>query len=115
MTNIGGNQTALLQAQTTKDRNEIGERVHRWETAAKLTGWLDLMTGDTRHTTYSAAIQESTHIFMCDYVEIPLDVKNSVMRVVLGNDVYQVQSVDDPMGMHEHLEIYLKYTGGQDG
>lgn len=115
MTNIGGNTVMLLQTQTTNGRNSIGERVRRWEDVARLTGWLDLANGDTHHTTFSAAIQESTHIFLCDYRELPVDVKNTVLRMALGNDVYQVQAVDDPMGMHEHLEIYLKYTGGQHG
>ena len=27
--------------------------------------------------------------------------------------VYEILLIDDPMHMHEHLEIYLKYIGGQ--
>ena len=26
--------------------------------------------------------------------------------------VYDIKLIDDPMGMHEQLEIYLSYTGG---
>ncbi len=105
----------LLQVQTTNGKNAIGERVRKWEPVAHLAGWLDLANGDTRHTTFNAAIQESTHIFICGYVKLPVDVKNAVLRMADDNDIYQVQYVDDPMGMHEHLEIYLKYTGGQNG
>ena len=116
MTQIGGNQTALLQIQAIgSTKNAIGERDKSWADVILLKGWLDLASGDTRYSTYSAAIKESTHVFLCDYAAIPEDTNNGTLRMVIGNDVYRVQHIDDPMGMHEHLEIYLKYTGGQNG
>ena len=32
--------------------------------------------------------------------------------MVIGGKVYEVMLIDDPMELHEQLEIYLKYTGG---
>lgn len=32
--------------------------------------------------------------------------------MLIDGKIYDVQWIDDPMGMHEHLEIYLKAVGG---
>ena len=118
---IGGNVKAVLQVSTT-ERNEIGERVPVWHDAVTLTGWLDLQSGDSKYTTYNAKIQESTHLFVCDYLPIPatLEVEGKTVKVsaenarmVANSQRYDVMLIDDPMGLHKQLEIYLKYTGGQ--
>lgn len=109
MNNIGGNITAVFQTKST-EKNLIGESEKTWVEAQKLTGWLDLQSGDSS-TTYNAKIQESTHIFMCDYTELKgITADNS--RMIIGGDIYEVKLIDNPMGMNEHLEIYLKYIGG---
>lgn len=111
MTGIGGNVSAQLEVKTTA-RNAIGEAVPTWEARHTLTGFLDLSNGNARYTAYNAKMQESTHIFLCDYIELPgVTAENSRMRI--GGRVYDVLVIDDPMELHEHLEIYLKYTGGQ--
>lgn len=108
---IGGNVSALLQTKNTSEKNAIGESVPVWETAHTLLGYVDLMAGESRYVTYSAKIQESTHIFICDYVPLPnINAENS--RMVIGSDVYEISLIDNPMGMNQHLEIYLRYTGG---
>ena len=118
---IGGNVKAVLQVSTT-ERNEIGERVPVWHDAVTLTGWLDLQSGDSKYTTYNAKMQESTHLFICDYLPIPatLEVEGKTVRVsaenarmVANSQRYDVMLIDNPMGLNKHLEIYLKYTGGQ--
>lgn len=107
---IGGNTTAEMQISTTA-KNEIGEAVQAWTTVQSITGWLDLSTGDSQRTAYNAKIQESTHVFIADYVALEIKPENS--RAVINGGVYDVVLIDDPMGMHKQLEIYLKYTGGQ--
>ena len=107
---IGGNTTAEIQIKTTT-KNEIGEAVPAWETVQSITGWLDLQGGDSKHTSFNAKVQESTHIFLADYVA--LDVKAENSRVLVNGERYDVMLIDDPMGLHKHLEIFLKYTGGQ--
>ena len=86
---IGGNTTAALQISTTT-KNEIGEGVKSWKTVNEIKGFLDLSSGDSKYTTYNAKLQESTHVFVSDWKQI-----------------------DDPMGLHMQLEIYLQYRGGQ--
>ena len=107
---IGGNCSADLQIRTVT-KNEIGEQVESWAMVQSLTGFLDLQAGDNKYTTYNAKIEESTHVFICDYVE--LDVKAERSRMVINGGRYDITLIDDPMGLHRHLEIFLKFTGGQ--
>lgn len=105
---IGGNIEAILQQKNGSTPNEIGEKIPAWADLQTLTGWLDLSSGDSKYT-YNAKLQESTHIFMCDYVAI--DRKATDKRLVVSGDIYDVLLIDDPMELHQHLEIYLRYVG----
>lgn len=118
---IGGNIKAVLQVSTTI-KNEIGEKVPVWHDVVELFGWLDLQSGDSKYTTYNAKVQESTHLFICDYLPIPatLEIEGKTVRVSAENarmvtltQKYDVMLIDNPMGLNKQLEIYLKYTGGQ--
>ena len=109
---IHGNTRMLLQVKTVVT-NAIGEHETAWETVQILFGWLDLQVGGTNFTTYNAKIQESTHIFIADYVELSNRIKAENSRAVIDGHVYDITLIDDPMNMHQHWEIFLKYTGGQ--
>lgn len=142
MTKIGGNTRAVVQVRDSGTKNQIGERIHQWVDVAALTGWLDLIDGGgsaTKRTVYNAAIQESSHIFLCDFqsfknlssgwvwnpfnlhtgvisnAELPqaVDATSENARIVIDNQIFNIMLIDDPMNMHQHLEIYLKFTGGQ--
>ena len=105
---IGGNIEAVLQQKTGSTTNKIGEKIHTWVDVTILKGWLDLMNGDSKYT-YNTKLQESTHIFICDHV--PVDRKPHDKRLVVNGVVYDVLLIDDPMEMHQQLEIYLRYVG----
>lgn len=109
---IGGNITVKLQKSSTT-KNAIGESVKAWTDVQSITGWLDLQSGNSNYTNFNAKIQESTHVFVCDYVSLDSQVKAENSRIVANGEVYDVMLIDDPMEMHKQLEIYLKYTGGQ--
>ena len=109
---IGGNTTAIIQVSTTT-KNEIGESVKAWTDVQSIKGWLDLSAGDSKYTTYNAKIQESTHIFIADYVALDASINAENSRMIVNGGRYDVMLIDDPMGMHKQLEIYLKFTGGQ--
>lgn len=110
---IGGNTTVTIQINTGKTKNEIGEKLPVWENVQEITGWLDLSSGDSSYTTYNSKIQESTHIFLSDYIELDKRIKVENSRIVdEEGKVYDIKLIDDPMGMHEQLEFYLSYTGG---
>lgn len=105
---IGGNIEAVLQQKNGSTKNAIGEKIPAWKDLQTLTGWLDLQAGDSKYT-HNAKLQESTHIFICDYV--PIDRKATDKRLVVNGTAYDVMLIDDPMEMHQQLEIYLRHVG----
>lgn len=109
---IGGNRVAQIQIRTVT-KNRIGEQVESWEGVKELTGWLDLMSGESERLNFHQKIQESTHVFLSDYVPIPDTVAAENSRMVCDGQIYDITLIDDPMERHRQLEIYLKYTGGQ--
>lgn len=111
MKSIGGNITAQLQLNTGTAKNEIGEVVPQWATVNTLSGWLDLSSGDSKRTSYNAKIQESTHIFLCDFTELDARIKAENSRLIIKDRIYDVMVIDNVMEMDQQFEIYLKYTG----
>lgn len=110
---IGGNTTATIQVDLGTGYNAIGEQESAWTDVQNITGWLDLSSGDSKHTTYNAKIQESTHVFVADYVRLDASISAENSRMVIDGQRYEVLLIDDPMWLHKQLEIYLKFTGGQ--
>lgn len=114
MKGIGGNIQADIQIKAVT-KNEIGEQVKSWTNVQTLRGWLDLATGRSTYNSFSAKIQESTHIFVGDYVPLDARITAENSRMVIGGKVYDIMLLDNPMemGIGSQWEIYLKYTGGQ--
>lgn len=119
---IGGNIDALLQINDNGVKNSIGAHEKEWVDGMTLLGWLDLSNGDSKHTTFNAKVQESTHIFLCDYQplvcnvgeqETTVQVTSENARMVIQGLVYEILLIDNPMNMNEHFEIYLRFIGGQ--
>lgn len=108
---IGGNITAELQIRTTT-KNEIGESVKQWSTVHRIRGWLDYQSGDSKYTSFSTKAQESTHVFVCDYVAIDPRIVPENSRLKVNGKAYDVLLIDNPMELNKQLEIYLKFTGG---
>ena len=114
MVGIGGNIKAIIQVYTSTD-NAIGENVPTWADAQTIKGWLDLQSGDSRNTTFNAKIQESTHIFISDYVSLDPRITAESARLVINGKRYDILLIDNPMemGSGSQLEFYLRFTGGQ--
>ena len=112
MKGIGGNITAVIQTYTTTT-NKIHEKVKDWVDTQTIKGWLDLQSGDSKYSTFNAKLQESTHVFVADYVPLAEIIKAENSRMIINGKRYDVLLIDDPMEMHQQLEIYLKFTGGQ--
>lgn len=114
MRGIGGNITAIIQVCTTA-ANEIGELVQTWTDAQTIKGWLDLSSGDSKYSTFNAKIQESTHIFISDFVTLDSTIRPENSRMVIKGNRYDLLLIDNPMelGSGSQLEFYLKFTGGQ--
>lgn len=114
MRGIGGNIKAIIQVYTSS-KNEIGENVQTWADAQTVKGWLDLQTGDSKSTNFNAKIQESTHIFICDFAPLDNRITAEASRMVINGKRYDILLIDNPMemGNGSQLEFYLKFTGGQ--
>nr|DAZ05654.1 MAG TPA: head tail adaptor [Caudoviricetes sp.] len=136
---IGGNKWALLQVKDKGAKNGIGAYEAKWTDCTSILGWLDLNTGDSKHTTFNTKVQESTHYFLCDFTNLKalsakwvwnpfnfltgvidkdeqeeiVDITSDNARMVIDGMVYEILLIDNPMNLNEHLEIYLRFIGGQ--
>ena len=109
---IGGNTQMQLQVKSAT-QNDIGEHVESWETVQTVTGWLDLRSGESNYNTFDAKMQESTHIFVCDFVTLQATIQPETSRAIINSKMYDIVLIDNPMELNRQLEIYLKFTGGQ--
>ena len=105
---IGGNIEVTIQQKAGFTKNALGERVHDWADVMTLKGFLDLSNGDSKYT-YDTKLQDSTHIFICDYT--PIDRNAADKRLTVNGAVYEIKLIDNPLELNEHLEIYLKFLG----
>lgn len=108
MKKIGGNTDLILKIRN-QVKNEIGEEVTKWVDYKTIHGFMDFMSEATGRTNFNSKIVESTHVFVCDYVDID---KGVTELTAFHNDKeYEITYIDDPMNLHYHLEIFLKYIG----
>ena len=112
MKGIGGNTNATIQISTTT-RNAIGEQVKTWQDVQTLHGWLDMSSGDSQYSTYNAKIQESSHVFVSDFIQLDNRIKAENSRMIINGERYDIKLIDNPVGKNQQLEFYLNYTGGQ--
>ena len=113
MANIGGNITGTIQTKASEGKNAIGEAENVWADKFILFGWLGLQNGENKRTTFNAKVEESTHVFLCDYNADVYALADSDTRMILKGNMYDVLLIDNPDEMDEQLEIYLRKVGGQ--
>ena len=103
---IKGNIYIQLQEIITT-KSAIGEDVETYENyLSTIKGWLDMNSGDTKYSTYNSAIEESSHVFLCDYQPINKAAKN--LSAVINEKRYDVTYIDNPQERNYHLEIFLR-------
>ncbi len=111
MANIGGNITGTIQTKTAGEYNDIGEAVKTWADAYSQNGWLGMQSGGAVRSNYMTKLEETTHVFLCDYHEGIYALANQGTRMILKGFVYDVLLIDNPDELNEQLEIYLKRVG----
>lgn len=114
MADIGGNITGTIQTKVT-EKNEIGEAVRTWADAFSQIGWLGLQSGDSKQTNFNAKLEESSHVFLCDYHSGIYTLAGQDTRMIIKGFVYDVLLIDNPDEMNEQLEIYLRKVGAWNG
>lgn len=111
MASIGGNIIGIIQAKTSAGKNAIGEAENTWSDAFSQKGWLGLQNGDSKRNIYNAKIEESTHVFLCDFNDAIYGLADQDTRMIIKGNMYDVLLIDNPDEMDEQLEIYLKKVG----
>lgn len=112
MANIGGRTIGTIQTKQTV-KNAIGEAVKEWADAFSQAGWLGMQSGEQKYTNFNAKIEESTHVFLCDYHSGIYALADQDTRMIIKGKMYDVLLIDNPDEMDEQLEIYLRKVGGQ--
>lgn len=107
---IGGNVICQLQRFVVTGENVIGQAIKEWRTYASLNGWLDYMAQSTDSMTFKNKLEQSTHVFVGDYVAIGDEVRD-VRFIDHRGRIYEVLLIDNPMELNRQLEIYLRYVG----
>jgi len=106
---IGGNTVCTLKTKILA-ANEIGENAAILTDYITLNGWLDLLSESTDRQSFNAKLAESTHLFICDYIKIDKGIRDLFFVDQDGKE-YDILYIDNPMGLGQHLEIFLKYVG----
>ena len=107
---IGGSTTAIIQTKTSS-KNEYGALADTWKDITTVKGFLDFTGGDSSYkSNFKGKLEETTHIFICDYNEVALRVTPTISRLLIDGQIYDVLMIDDPMSLHKHLEFMIKYS-----
>ena len=107
---IGGNVDAIIQVETSS-KNAFGEIENTYKDLTTVKGFLDYVGGDGSYkNNFKGELEETTHIFICDYDSITANAEPTTSRMVINNKNYNVLLIDNPMNLNEHLEIMLKYN-----
>lgn len=114
MANIGGNITAVIQTKSTV-KNAIGEAEKIWSDAFSHIGWLGLQSGDSKYSNFNAKLEESTHVFLCDFHSGIYALADQDTRLIIKGKMYDVLLIDNPDEMDKQLEIYLRRVGAANG
>lgn len=117
MGHIEGNTKAYVQVRDVgPDKYGVDREYWKYAFPEPLTGVLDLTSADTSRKLMKR-VENSDYIFLCDYFKPcaygeRLTTENS--RILIDGEAYEVLLYDDVMRLHEHMEIYLRYLGGQE-
>lgn len=115
MRKIKGNTLCVIQTMGAASTNAIGEKVAEWVDTYEFMGVLGLQSGDSKYSTYKAKLEESSHVVICDYDPEIYALADQNTRIIAKGRIYDVLLIDNPDELDEHLEIQLRFVGGQNG
>lgn len=110
---VEGNTPFVIQKKGASTVNAIGEKEPNWVDAVSFEGVLALQSGDSKYSNFNKKVEESSHILMCDYNADIYDLAEQDTRVIAKGKMYDVLLIDNPDELDIHLEIYLRFVGGQ--
>lgn len=98
-------QTASIQRSVTTD-DGAGYRSSEWLVLLTVKGSLDMLTGSRVYMAQSE-LSKYTHVFICATLPLQVTPKD---RIVIGDAIYNIVNVDNPVSMGHHVEILLTYN-----
>ncbi len=113
MKTVKGNTLCVIQTVTSNSTNAIGEKETVWQNTHSFMGILSMQSSDSKYSTFNAKIEESSHVIVCDFDNEIFALKDKNTRIVANGRMYDVLYIDNPDELNIHLEIYLRYVGGQ--
>ena len=111
MRKVKGHTPFVIQKQGEFAFNAIGEREQTWVSSVTFFGVLGLQSGESKYTNFNAKIEESTHVFLCDFDADIYALADQNTRMICKGFIYDVLLIDNPDEMDEQLEIYLRKVG----
>ena len=115
MRKVKGNTLCVIQTGTSSAVNEYGERETTWENAIEFDAVLGLQSGDSKYSSFNAKIEESSHVAVAEFDADIYALADKNTRLIAKGKMYDVLLIDNPDELNEHLEIYLRFIGGQNG
>lgn len=101
-------QVFKIQSKTLTD-DTIGGSTVAWGDTLSVNGVLDLITGSDNTALQNAFVEQSTHLLIIP--KYTSDISDPMRVVDEYGRWYSITYVDDPVGQHHHLEVYLKFGG----
>lgn len=83
-----------------------GYHTNEWKKLIEVKGSLDMLSG-SRVYMANAETNKYTHVFICDMFPILVTPKD---RIVIGNVIYNIVYVDNPVNRNHHVELLLSYN-----
>lgn len=106
---------AVIQKKGEAKLNKIGSRETEWVDSITIFGVLGGQSGDSKYTNFNAKIEESTHVYICDFDSEVYALADDNVRCIIKGKTYDVLWIDNPDELDIQLEIYLRLVGGQNG
>lgn len=106
----------VIQKKGKAELNKIGSRETEWVDSITIFGGvLGLQSGDSKYKNFNAKIEESTHVYICDFDPEVYALADDNVRCIIKGKTYDVLLIDNPDELDIQLEIYLRLVGGQNG
>lgn len=107
-------QTFTIKQLLDNQPDGMGGTIEDWVTYDDLEGFLDLFSGTNRRfSVENAIVEQSSHILIVP--EYRDDLNDRMKITDESGRVYKITLIDNPVGLNDHLEIYLELDGGASG
>lgn len=83
-----------------------GYHKNEWQNLLVINGSLDMLSSSRVYMAESK-LTEYTHVFICNTLPLLVTPKD---RIVIGNTIYNIIYVDNPLCRGHHIEILLSFN-----